>query len=773
MFTHSSRRRGVAAGALFSLVVAPLSVLATTSPASAAPEDEVEVQILATNDFHGRIANDPFSSSAGAAVMAGAVDELRAANPFTTFAAAGDLIGASTFESFVDQDKPTIDALNEAGLEVSAVGNHEFDQGYDDLVDRVIAPYDPTSNPKGGAEWKYLGANVKMKASGDPALEATWIKDEGGVQVGFIGAVTEHLPELVTPDGIAEIEVTDIVAATNAAADDLVSSGADVVVLLVHEGAPTTDCSAIGSLGADTDFGSIVQGVNDNVDAIVSGHTHLAYNCSFPVPGWSGRDLTERPVVSAGQYGANLNQLVFTVDSSTGEVQSKTQALLKLKDANGAPPNYTPDAATQDIVDEAVANAEVLGAEPLGEINDDFFRAKLANGTTENRGGESTLGNLVAEIQQDATEDETFGSAQIAFMNPGGLRADLLGVDGAFPRTVTFKQAANVQPFANTLLNMDLSGAEIKTVLEQQWQPEGASRPFLKLGVSEGFTYTYDPAAPQGEHILAMYLDGEPIDPAATYSVTVNSFLASGGDNFSAFKGTGRTQDTGRTDLQAQVDYFAEFASAAPLEVDYSQRAVGTVLGEGPFAAGDTLGIELSSLSMTGPGDVTDTEVEVALDGDSLGVFPVTTTALEALPGFDEAGTASVSVTIPADAVTGDYDLMISGATTGTEIAVPISVTGAPAKVTPRMKVNAPKKIKSGKRPLIKVVLAGKGVGKVTGDVRFRYAGKQVTKRVTNSTVQQRLAPLTRKTKVKVIYLGDGEKFTRNKKTTTIRIRNK
>ena len=160
------------------------------------------------------------------------------------FAAAGDLIGASTFESFILNDKPTIDALNAAGLDVSAVGNHEFDQGYDDLVNRVMAPYDIDDNPEGGAEWKYLGANVRFKDTHDPALEESWIKDFGDVEVGFVGAVTEHLPELVSPGGIADIEVTDIVEATNREADELKAEGADIVILLVHEGAATTALSS-------------------------------------------------------------------------------------------------------------------------------------------------------------------------------------------------------------------------------------------------------------------------------------------------------------------------------------------------------------------------------------------------------------------------------------------------------------------------------------------------------------------------------------------------
>jgi hypothetical protein len=286
---------------------------------AAAAEGAVEVQVLATNDFHGRLGPAP--------QLAQAVRDLEAVHPNTVFAAAGDLIGASTFESFIAMDKPTIDVLNAAGLDVSAVGNHEFDQGLDDLLDRVMAPYDPETNPYGGAEWAYIGANVRYRDTGDPAIDGTWVKEFDDVEVGFIGAVTEHLPELVTPSGIADIEVTDIVEATNEAADDLKAEGVDLVLLLVHEGAPSTDCATMAD-DPTSDFGGIITGVNANVDAIVSGHTHLAYNCAFEVPEWSERAVTERPVVSAGQYGQHLNQLLFTLDGDTGELLASEQYVL-------------------------------------------------------------------------------------------------------------------------------------------------------------------------------------------------------------------------------------------------------------------------------------------------------------------------------------------------------------------------------------------------------------------------------------------------------------
>ncbi|AEG45625.1 bifunctional UDP-sugar hydrolase/5'-nucleotidase [Isoptericola variabilis] len=668
----SSARQRTAGALSLGLVLAGVTTVGA-APAQADPI--VDVQILATNDFHGRIQQD--GTQAGAAVLAGAVDQLRAQNPNTVFAAAGDLIGASTFESFIQHDKPTIDALNAAGLEVSAVGNHELDQGYDDLINRVMAAYDAETNPYGGAEWQYVAANLKLRATGDDAVPASWIKDFGQVQVGFVGAVTEELDALVSPAGIADLEIRSIVETTNAEAASLKAEGADVVVLLVHEGAAGTDCSAMPTAGDA--FAEIITGVSPEVDAIVSGHTHLAYDCAFPVAEWSDRAVTTRPVVSAGQYGMNLNQLVYSVDAATGEVVGLTTDILPL-----ANQGYPADPDVAALVQAAVAEADVLGAEPLGEIAGPFNRAQRwgtnqAGETVlvENRGGESTLGNLVAEVQRWATETPEAGGAQIAFMNPGGLRADMVGTGtGAFPRTLTYKQAAVVQPFANTLVNMRLTGEQIKTALEQQWQPKGSSRPFLRLGVSEGFTYTYDPAGPAGDRITAMSLHGEPIDPAATYSVTVNSFLATGGDNFAVFADEGNNaRDTGKVDLTAMVDYLATFAADEPLAVDYRQHAVGVSFpADAPatYAPGATVAFDVSSWSMSTAADVKDTELTVSLGGVELGTFPVDTTLGTA--AFDELGTAAVSVVLPEDLEPGTAVLTLSGAATGTEVTVPVEV---------------------------------------------------------------------------------------------------
>ncbi|MBS1673966.1 MAG: ExeM/NucH family extracellular endonuclease, partial [Actinobacteria bacterium] len=613
--------------------------------------DPIDINVATINDFHGRIEAD--GAAAGAAVLSSAVQEVRAKNPNTIFAAAGDLIGASTFTSFIQQDNPTIDALNAAGLDVSAAGNHEFDQGYADLRDRV----------QKRANWTYLSSNVFVTETGQPALTPAWVKDVQGVKVGFIGAVTEDLPSLVSPDGMKGLEVRSISESVNKVAATLKdgdeSNGeADVLILLVHEGATTTD---VASITPESRLGQIVNGVTKDVNAIVSAHTHLAYN----------HVIDGRPVVSAGQYGENMGLMDIKVDpkdhtllSITNEIKPLASQVVDPTDPNKKiwVANYPVDPAVQAIVDAAKKTADVLGAVKLGDITADFNRARQSNGTTENRGGESTLGNFVADVQQWST------GADVAFMNPGGLRTDLKFASsnaGDPDGNVTYREAASVQPFANTLMTLKLTGAQIKSVLEEQWQPAGSARPFLKLGVSKELVYTYDPAAARGSHVTNITLNGKALDPSATYLVGANSFLAAGGDNFATFaEGAGKA-DTGKVDLQSMVDWFAANKTATP---DLAQRAIGAVLTPAADATGykpgEQVTLTLSSLAFHGgeaaPGDVT-----VSLDGTALGTVPVDATMPATMDAFDEVGTATVVFTIP-QGVNGPTVLHVSVAGSGT-----------------------------------------------------------------------------------------------------------
>lgn len=703
MATQGGRRRFLAAAAFVAVTAGTATSVAGSTPTQA-QEAPITIQVLGTNDFHGRLRADG-SNAAGAAVLAGAVQQLRTAVPNTVFAAAGDLIGASTFESFIQRDKPTIDALNAAGLEVSAVGNHEFDQGYADLVDRVMAPYDPVANPFGGAEWEYLGANVR-NADLSPALPETWIRDFGDVQVGFVGAVTDHLGELVSPAGIAGLVIEEPVVAANRAAAALKAAGAELVILLVHEGAATTSLESAVDPGSD--FGRIVNGASPDIDAIVSGHTHLAYSHEIPVPEWEaeGRAVTTRPVVSAGQYGTNLNQLVFQIDPETLEVTSAAAEILALVGSS-----YPADPVVAGIVQDAVDDAEVLGSAELGRIAGPFNRAKrisLVDGSVEeNRGAESTLGNLVAEVQRWATADPTFGGAQIAFMNPGGLRADMVG-NPPYPAVLTYRQAANVQPFANTLVNMQLTGAQLATVLEQQWQPAGASRPFLRLGISEGFTYTYDPDAPAGSRITGMWLHGAPIDPDASYSVTVNSFLASGGDNFFEFANGANPRDTGQVDLQAMVDYLALHTptDGSGLPVDHTQRSIGVSFPAGApdaYAPGEEVTFTVSSLLLPqlpeGGPESRDETIAVTVDGVDVGTFPVDNTIPVGITD-DEAGTATVTFAVPAGLTPGEHTITIAGTTTGSTATVPLTVAATDMASVTTLTSSAPSQVYHQHKPI-------------------------------------------------------------------------
>ncbi|WP_369056221.1 bifunctional metallophosphatase/5'-nucleotidase [Kineococcus terrestris] len=553
-----------AAGAAASTTPSPDPAPGAVADLLPPPEDgRTRVQIGAFNDFHGRLeapeSTDDGEPVGGAAQLAGALDALRAQEEGTVVVSVGDNIGASTFPSFVQQDAPTIAALNAMGVALSAVGNHEFDAGYDDLVERVGVEGRP--GPGGEpplAAFPYLGANVEL-ADGGPAVPEYAVREVSGVSVGFIGVVTAATPSLVAPDGIAGLRFTDPAEAANRVADalsdgDPANGEADVLVLLAHEGSAGTDCAQVATEG---DFGRMLQALSPQVDAVLSGHTHQLYDCEVPVP---GRELP-RPVLSAEAYGVALDRLVLDVDDATGEVVAQAHEVLPVQ-------GFAPDPEVQAIVDAAVEVSQEVGARPVGRITADVTRA--FSGAEDDRGTPSPLGYLVADAQLALTSG---AGAQIAFMNPGGLRDDLLFAGGEEEDgVVTYAEAAAVQPFANSVVTMTLTGAQVRQVLEEQWQPEGSSRPFLALGVSRGFAFTYDPQAPVGQRVVSVTLDGAELDPAATYRVTVNSFLAAGGDNFSTLaEGTDRVE-LGQTDLEVLTTYLG-LPENQPLTPDTAPRS--------------------------------------------------------------------------------------------------------------------------------------------------------------------------------------------------------
>jgi 5'-nucleotidase len=651
----------------------------------------VAIDVLAINDFHGRL--EAGGASGGAAVLSGAVSQFRAANPNTLFVSAGDNIGASTFTSFIQKDKPTLDALNAMKLDVSALGNHEFDQGVSDIVNRVA----PASN------FPYLAANVFDRATGQPAFAQYFVKDVGGIRVGFIGAVTNDLPSLVTPAGIASIEVRDVMTEVNKVATQLrdgdpTNGESDVTVLLVHEGAATANLTDSTN---DSAFGKIVTGTNASVDAIVSAHTHQAYNHQVAIPGTT----RTRPVIQEAKYGEALGHLALSVDPQTKQLLSISSEVLPLTTGAGTP-LYPADPAVAAIVAAAVAVAKQLGTVKIGDITGDFNRAKQAGGS-ENRGGESTLGNFVADVQLWATQAS---GAEIALMNPGGLRADL-----TFASTgptdangnLTYAEAAAVQPFANTLVTMNLTGTQLRQVLEEQWQPAGSNRPFLKLGASKGLTYTYDPTAAAGSRITHIYLNGVEIAAGDTHKVVVNSFLASGGDNFPTLATGGNKADSGKVDLQSMVDYFQANPTASP---DYGQRAVGVTLAPPAngtaYVAGETVSAGLSSLLFSA-GEPTATTVELKIGATVVGSGTIDPTIVDTT---DEVGRASVQVTIPAG-LSGAQKLVISVAGTPTSIAVPILLAAPTVVKADSVTIGAASTVIASRNATIKYSLTVRATG--------------------------------------------------------------
>ncbi|WP_162621932.1 bifunctional metallophosphatase/5'-nucleotidase [Microbacterium suaedae] len=545
---RSTLKRGIGAGTALAAIG---SLLLVPQAATAAAADETtDIQILGINDFHGRLEADSYGGLAGAAGLVGAVRQFEAENPNTLFVSAGDNIGASTFTSFIQQDEPTMEALALGGLDVSAVGNHEFDKGFSDLTDRVIPFYEQFGAEAGYGADLALGANVYHAGTTDPALQEYAIREVDGVTIGFIGTITADTETLVSPAGIEMLDFGDQVEAVNRVAAEI-DDQVDVTILLSHSGAEMSGddqatCDQIAN--EQTDFGALVRDADPAVDAIFSGHTHQGYPCQ----------INGRTVLQGNDYGSTLAKLDIQVDTATNELISTSGSLVPLADEEGAPAYPIAD-DIQQIVDDAVDFAATEGNEPVGEISADILRGGETPG--DDRGVESTMGNLVADIYLwSTTEYANYGGepADIAVMNPGGLRDDLLFASSDVNEgdgVVTYAEAAAVQPFANTLTTSELTGADIKQMLEEQWQP-GNDRPKLHLGISEGFAYEYVDDAPEGEHVMSMTLNGEALALDQTYTVTTNSFVAAGGDGFTAFNNA-PYRDTGLIDLEATVDFFA------------------------------------------------------------------------------------------------------------------------------------------------------------------------------------------------------------------------
>jgi len=560
------------------------------------------------------------------------------------------------------------------------VGNHEFDQGFADLTDRILGP--------DGADWDYLGANVYEKGTQTPVLPEYALFDKAGLTVAVIGAVTQETPSLVTPTGVADLDFGDPVEAVNRVAGELTdgdeSNGeADVIVANYHEGAPDSESATVDletELAKSTVFAKIVNDTAASVDAIFTGHTHQSYVWDGAIPGETGKT---RPVLQTGSYGANIGHVVLTLDAENGDLESYTAENVARTTTDDATlvSTYPRVAAVKGIVDAALAYAAEVGNQPVGSVTADittaytggsYVNGKYTGGTRDDRASESALGNLVADSLVDSLSPADRGGATIGVVNPGGLRAELLfaGNTATNPANtdgvITYSEANAVLPFVNNLWTTSLTGAQFKTVLEQQWQTNAdgtiPSRAFLKLGLSENVRYTYDDSRAAGDRVTGIWIDGQPIDPAASYRIGSFNFLLTGGDNFREFVNGTDTRDSGLVDRDAWIAYLGSNPGLTP---SFERNAVKvTNAPTEPAVPGDTVSFDVSGLDLTSQGAPQNATLTATWTGS--------TATFEPIPVVN--GAATVSLTVPADAALGSGEFVLTAQPSGTVVHVPVSV---------------------------------------------------------------------------------------------------
>lgn len=688
MIKHMKRNlaAGAACAVALGLLVAPQAAVATGAGTDDAGAVDAAapglVNILHFNDFHGRLqapagtATDP-TLRGGTVGFAGTVEQLRAVHgdAASLLLSGGDNIGASLYASASQQDTPTLEVLNALEVDAAAAGNHEFDRGIDDLQGRV----------RDTADFPYLAANVTR--DGTPIDQGYALFEVNGVSVGVIGAVTLETPALVDPSGIAGVAFTDPVAAVNTIAarlsDGNAANGeAELIIAEYHEGSQATlalnapqDVQA-AALNASMDesaaFRSIVEDTAATVDVIFNGHTHKPYSWLAPAP--AGSDQAVRPVVQSGQYAENVSQVVVQIDPATGAatfptVQNVARTTAPAPDLIAAYPRV---AAVNTITAAALEQAAVIGREPLGEITGDITTAFIGP-ARDDRASASTMGTLVGNMLRDQLSSELRGGADIGITNPGGLRDEFYyaaaeGETG--DGIVTVGEAAAVLPFANNLWTVTLTGAQLKVVLEQQWQRTSTgtvpSRAYLQLGFSDNVEYTYDSTLPEGSRITGIWIDGALVTATDEFRVAAPSFLVSGGDNFRGFTAGARATDSGLVDSEA---FEAYIEAQSPISPDFSQRQLEVVgLPAAPVAVGTEISLTVNEVDLTSLGTPTSTELDLYYGDELLGSYPVsgnsaTVTFTAPLPrGGDrlelrtDSGTAvplAMSVAFEADRVAG------------------------------------------------------------------------------------------------------------------------
>ncbi|TDV40139.1 bifunctional metallophosphatase/5'-nucleotidase [Actinophytocola oryzae] len=549
-------------------VAAVITAGLAAGPAAAAPSNTTDVRLIAFNDFHGNLQPPAGSSgrvtlpdgtavdAGGAAYLATHVKQLRGQVRNSVVLSAGDNVGASPLDSALFHDEPTMDLLNDLGVSASVIGNHELDEGYRELQRMQLGGCHPTDgcvfrDSYRGARFPILGANVTFD-NGLPAALPFTVTLSGGVPVGVIGVTLKDLPLVVTPEAIKGLRFGDEVRAINQTSKLLDLLGIRTQVVLLHQGDNTEgggpdDCRTVP--GPAT---TIAKAASPSVDVIFTGHSHQQYNCVINDPAGN-----PRTVIQGASFGRLLSVVDVKVDKRTRDVvRSATKAHNEIVTRD-----VTPDPTAQALADEARTKAAPIANEQVGSITADLVRAAPPS-------GESPLGDVIADAQLESTASN---NAQIAITNPGGIRTDLTYAGspaGEGDGVVTYGEAFAVQPFSNIMQTVTLTGASLKRVLEQQWQPQPDGSVQVKmLQISSSLHYTWSQSAPIGSKVSNLTVAGTPVTDTATYRVSVNNFLAAGGDGFAEFtKGTDLAG--GPVDLDAFTAYLTAHPNVSPPPAD-------------------------------------------------------------------------------------------------------------------------------------------------------------------------------------------------------------
>ncbi|WP_106476209.1 bifunctional metallophosphatase/5'-nucleotidase [Phytohalomonas tamaricis] len=559
MFQNRSSRRWLA--------VCMLLVL----PGCASPQrTPVDVNILAINDFHGYIEANPFRypdptapdgvrtvNAGGIATLGGMLDTFREQDPQLLFISAGDLVGGSPPISAMWADEPTIEAFTMMGLKLSALGNHELDAGKEELLRQIRGGCESVRKDKActfkanfsGAGFPYLAANVIDTQTGNSLLPAYRIEEVHGVKVAFVGAVLRDVASVVRPSGMEGLKVTDEAEAINKLIPELDKQGVNAIVAVIHQGGSTPepfdkpDCQHLQG-----DIVDIAQRLSPKVDVLVSAHTHQGYLCRV------GR-LT---VTQGDSYGHVLTHLTLSVMPGEHQV-----TVVKAENLIADPKRYVADPKLAALQAEIESQSRKILQKPIARIQGKRI------GHETNQAGEAQAGDLIADAQLAAVKPM---GAQVAFMNPGGIRGDFMLEPGQ--TYLTYSQVASIQPFNNSLILLTLTGAQLQELLNQQWRKDGG---FSPLQVSSSFSYRWDAGRPTDDRVVpgSMRIEGKPVDAEQLYGVVVNDFLAEGGDGFSVLKDAKTHRDTGISDLEALIAHLTALDEAGtPAGMAQSERIV-------------------------------------------------------------------------------------------------------------------------------------------------------------------------------------------------------